>query len=267
MTPLKLAATLLLLSALPAAAAQPQHHRGHGPVRSAAAPAREQLGPPAPPATPYEACDQAIAAAERGLPAKLLPSISRVESGRLDPATGRVRPWPWTINVEGVGHFYDSKGQVIAAVSALQAKGVRSIDVGCMQVNLMHHPNAFPTLDQAFEPVTNAAYAARFLTSLHGMLKDWNLATAAYHSMDPVRGEEYQRLVLGRVMTPMGAGGILATGSLASLKGLNQYGAWASAPSNYAAFAPTSLAFGAFSGGFSAPSVLINPLPSAARRR
>ena len=262
----KLAATLLLLSVLPAAA-QPQPHRGHRPVRAAAAPVREQFGPPPPPATPYEACDQAIAAAERGLPAKLLPAISRVESGRLDPATGRVRPWPWTINVEGVGHVYDSKEQVIAAVTALQAKGVRSIDVGCMQVNLMHHPNAFPTLDQAFEPMTNAAYAARFLTSLHGLLKDWNLATAAYHSMDPVRGEEYQRLVLGRVMTPMGAGGILATGSLASLKGLNQYGAWASGSSNFAAFAPTSLAFGAFSGGFSAPSMLINPLPNVAKRR
>ena len=264
--PLSKLAAILLLSALPAAA-QPQPHRGHRPVRAAAAPAREQLGPPPPPATPYEACDQAIAAAERGLPANLLPAISRVESGRLDPATGRVRPWPWTINVEGVGHVYDSKEQVIAAVTALQAKGVRSIDVGCMQVNLMHHPNAFPTLDQAFEPMTNAAYAARFLTSLHGMLKDWNLATAAYHSMDPVRGEEYQRLVLGRVMTPMGAGGILATGSLASLKGLSQYGAWASPPSNFAAFAPTSLAFGAFSGGFSAPSMLINPLPNVAKRR
>ena len=262
----KLAATLLLLSALPAAA-QPPHHRGQRPVRATAAPVREQFGPPAPPATPYDACDQAITAAERGLPAKLLPAISRVESGRLDPATGKVRPWPWTINVEGVGHFYDSKDQVIAAVTGLQAKGVRSIDVGCMQVNLMHHPKAFPTLDVAFEPVTNAAYAARFLTSLHGMLKDWNLATAAYHSMDPVRGEEYQRLVLGRVMTPMGAGGILATGSLAPLKGLGPYGAWAGSAGNFGAFQPTAYSFGAFGGGFGPSQVLVNPLPKAARRR
>lgn len=266
MSSLKLAAALLLLPAL-SAAAQPQRHRGHRPMRAAAAPAPQQYGPPAPPATPYEACDQAIAAAERGLPAKLLPAISRVESGRLDAATGRVRPWPWTINVEGVGHFFDTKEQVIAAVAALQAKGVRSIDVGCMQVNLMHHPKAFPSLDAAFEPVTNAAYAARFLASLHGQLKDWNLATAAYHSMDPVRGEEYQRLVLGRVMTPMGGGGgVLAMGSLAP-KATGPFGAWAGASGNFGAFQPTTYAFGAFSGGFGPSSVLINPLPAAGRRR
>ena len=49
---------------------------------------------------------------------------------------------------------------------AVQAQGVRSIDIGCMQVNLMHHPNAFATLDAAFDPLANALYAARFLTEL-----------------------------------------------------------------------------------------------------
>jgi len=263
MPPLNLAAVLLLLFALPAAA-QPHRHRGHRPVRAAAAPAAEALGPPAP-GTPFDACDNAIAVAQRGrIPDKLLPAISRVESGRLDPATGRVRAWPWTINVEGVGHFFDSKDQAIAAVSGLQAKGVRSIDVGCMQVNLMHHPRAFPSLDAAFEPATNAAYAAQFLSSLHGQLKDWNLATAAYHSMDPVRGEEYQRLVLGRVMTPMGAGG---TGVMAALKGIGPYAVWPPPGSRFAAIPPVNFAFGAFGGGIGPSSVLINPLPAFGRRR
>ena len=263
----KLAITFLLLTALPAVA-QSRHVRGHHAVHAAPAPAREAFGPPPPPATPFDACDQAIAFAERGIPAKLLPAISRVESGRLDPATGRVRAWPWTINVEGVGHFFDSKEQVIAAVTALQAKGVRSIDVGCMQVNLMHHPKAFASLDQAFEPMVNAAYAARFLTALHGQLKDWNLATAAYHSMDPVRGEEYQRLVLGRVMTPMGASGTASGGTLAALRGLNNpYGAWVLPADNFQAFAPASLAFGAFGGAVLPSPGLINPLPKPVRRR
>ena len=257
---LTLAAALLLLSALPAAA-QASYLRGHRPVRATAAKAAEPFGPPAPPATPFEACDQAIMAAERGIPDKLLPAISRVESGRLDPSTGRVRAWPWTINVEGVGHFFDSKEQAVAAVSDLQAKGVRSIDVGCMQVNLMHHPKAFASLDQAFEPTINAAYAARFLSALHVQLKDWNLATAAYHSMDPVRGEEYQRLVLGRVMTPMGAGG------MGTVKSAGPYGAWPLPVSNFAAFPPVSFAYGAFNGAAGPSSILINPLPAAGRRR
>ncbi len=259
-----LAAALLLLSALPAAAL-PHRAGGRRTVRAAAP---ELYGPPAP-GTPFDACDRAIAAAERGIPAKLLPAISRVESGRLDAATGRVRAWPWTINVEGVGHFFDTKEQAIAEVSALQAKGVRSIDVGCMQVNLMHHATAFPSLDAAFEPATNAAYAARFLSALYGKFKDWNLATAAYHSQDPVRGEEYQRLVLGRVMTPMGAGGYLATGMGAGLgaKGTGPYAAWPPPNTHYAAIPPMSFSFGAFTGGVGPASVLINPLGPVGRRR
>ena len=56
-----------------------------------------------------------------------------------------------------------------------------------------------PTLDQAFDPAANARYAIRFLSALYQQTKDWNLATAWYHSQDPERGEEYQRLVFGRV--------------------------------------------------------------------
>ena len=101
------------------------------------------------------------------LPLRLLGAIAEVESGRPDSA-GKVRPWPWTINVEGRGEFFASKQQAIDAVRAVQAQGVRSIDVGCMQVNLMHHPNAFASLDAAFDPTANALYAARFLNTLYG---------------------------------------------------------------------------------------------------
>jgi hypothetical protein len=58
-----------------------------------------------------------------------------------------MRPWPWAIDADGVGQFFATKAQAVAAVAALQAQGVHSIDVGCMQVNLMHHPDAFTSLD------------------------------------------------------------------------------------------------------------------------
>lgn len=153
----------------------------------------------------FAQCEASIGEAEKRqhIPAKLMPAISRVESGRLDPVTKRLRAWPWTINVEGTGYFFGTKAEAIAAVQALQAKGPRSIDVGCMQVNLIYHPHAFVDLEDAFDPSANARYAARFLTALYQQTKDWNLATAAYHSQDAERGEEYQRLVFGRVMTPM----------------------------------------------------------------
>jgi hypothetical protein len=145
-------------------------------------------------------CRVAIHTAERAaaLPPHLMAAIARVESGRRD-AAGAVHPWPWTINAEGTGQYFETKDAAIAAVRALQSRGVRSIDVGCMQVNLAHHPAAFATLDQAFDPAANAAYAARFLTTLYAETRDWTRATAFYHSQTPDRGEAYQRRVAAAI--------------------------------------------------------------------
>ncbi len=210
------------------------------------------------PVNPFTECDTAIEAAAKGpgkVPDKLLPAIARVESGRLDPATGRIRPWPWTINVEGTGYFYDTKEQVIAAVQAFQAKGMRSIDVGCMQVNLLHHPNAFADLDEAFDPAANARYAVHFLTALYAQAKDWHLATAWYHSMTPDLGEEYQRLVFGRVMAPMGGsggGGPKANGP---------YGVWPPPGAKFAAIPPIDFTFGAMAGAARTSAKLFGGVP------
>jgi hypothetical protein len=148
-------------------------------------------------ASPVGLCEQAVARAEaaRGLPGGLLPALARVESGRPD-AAGIIRPWPWTIDVEGQGRFYASKEEAVAAVRTLLASGIRSIDVGCLQVNLLHHPAAFPTLEAAFDPAANALYAARFLSALHARDDDWAHAIAAYHSETQRLGADYRARVL-----------------------------------------------------------------------
>ena len=143
-------------------------------------------------------CRAAIAEAERGanLPRGLLQAIGRVESGRRDPETGQFAPWPWTINAEGEGKYFPTREAAIAHVRQLQARGVRIIDVGCMQVNLHHHPNAFASLEQAFDPLINARYAARFLTELNGGRADWRQAAGHYHSQTPERAGPYREKVL-----------------------------------------------------------------------
>ncbi len=142
-------------------------------------------------------CRVPIAATERSanVPDRLMQAISIIESGRRDAGGGPIA-WPWTINVEGVGEVFDTKQQAIAAVIAHRAQGARSIDVGCMQINLMHHQDAFATLEEAFDPTANARYAARFLQQLLVQTGSWPLAVAAYHSLTPDIGGDYAKKVL-----------------------------------------------------------------------
>lgn len=153
---------------------------------------------PDPGTAPWMQCRRAIAAAGQStrIPDQLLAAIGLVETGRWDPRSGVVNPWPWTINVAGEGTFFDTKAQAVAAVRAMQAHGVASIDVGCMQVNLMYHPQAFRSLDEAFDPPTNARYAAQFLSRLFQQTGEWPQAAALYHSATPELGDAYRRRVL-----------------------------------------------------------------------
>lgn len=185
-------------------------------------------------------CETAIASAEYSgrLPPHLLNAIALVESGRYDERAGAVRPWPWTINVEGEGHFYASKGDAIAAVQAFRARGVRSIDVGCMQVNLMFHPDAFASLDEAFDPRANASYAAQFLNRLRGPSSDWSHAIAAYHSETPALGDPYRAMVMLRWNGP--------NIRFASTVQPAQYRAFQPPEAVYGSFASAGQAYGAF---------------------
>jgi hypothetical protein len=145
-----------------------------------------------------DACLPGIVAAERrfGLPPKLLYTIGIVESGRVDPASGRVAPWPWTIDVAGTGRMFATKAAAIEAVRDLLNAGTRSIDVGCMQINLMHHPDAFASLDEAFDPAANTRYGARFLSALYREIGNWPQAAAAYHSRTEEIGADYETRVM-----------------------------------------------------------------------
>ena len=84
-------------------------------------------------------------------------------------------------------------GRASSHVRALRRDGVRNIDVGGMQINLMHHPRAFEGLEEAFDPSRNAAYAADFLARLYDRSRSWSRAVAFYHSGSPGKGRTYWR--------------------------------------------------------------------------
>ena len=130
----------------------------------------------------------------QGIPVNLLRAISNVESGR--SVAGVVAPWPWTINVEGRGYIFKTKAEAIKAVEKFHRQGVKSIDVGIMQINLHHHPGAFGNLEEAFDPQLNIAYGAKFLKQLFGQHKTWNKAVGHYHSATPKFHNAYKQKVL-----------------------------------------------------------------------
>jgi hypothetical protein len=141
-------------------------------------------------------CLDAIAGqeAQYGMPAGLLKAIARVESSG-SPYGDAAKPWPWTLNVGGAGHYYPSKEAALAALTAYKAASDVNIDVGCMQISLRHHPNAFPDLATALDPAANVGYGALFLAALHDKSDDWMIAAGDYHSTTPGFGDTYRGLV------------------------------------------------------------------------
>jgi hypothetical protein len=143
------------------------------------------------------ACEAAAEETEReaGLPPGLLRAIGIVESGRWQPALARSAPWPYAIDAGGYSMFMESLEEAAAKVAALRQQGLQSIDVGCFQINLLYHPEAFASIEEAFDPRANAAYAARFLLSLYSRVGNWEEAVADYHSAVVALGEPYRAKV------------------------------------------------------------------------
>jgi hypothetical protein len=94
--------------------------------------------------------------------------------------------------MEGKGVWFDTLPEAQDYVRTHHARGARSYDVGCFQINYRWHGQHFASLDEMFDPDTNAAYAARFLTELHQEFGDWSRAAGAYHSRSPVFANKYR---------------------------------------------------------------------------
>lgn len=127
-------------------------------------------------------CVSAILAAQEryDIPDNWLLAIGIQEAGRNGPAGLAV--WPWAVNAEGEGVFFKTRLEAEAWVQVKRAEGVTSIDIGCMQVNMHWHGENFRDDHHAFDPFSNADYAARFLRNLYRETGDWTTAAGRYHS-------------------------------------------------------------------------------------
>lgn len=131
---------------------------------------------------PSDLCGRALqlAAAETGVPIAVLRAISMIESGR--SIEGAIEPWPWAVNMQGAGHWFNSRREALTFIKVSRSAGAESFDVGCFQINFRWHGHAFPSIEAMIDPETNARYAADFLAQLYEEFGDWSAAAGAYHS-------------------------------------------------------------------------------------
>jgi len=167
---------------------------------------------------PWTLCGAQTTAIEqqKNIPKNLLTAISLAEAGRWNPDTKANIAWPWTVTYDGKGRFFDSKQEAQAEVEIALTDGVRNVDVGCMQINLKYHPDAFASLSDAFDPATNTAYAANFLKSIQAKNKNWALATGVYHSSTKDKALKYRRRVFKLMRDVKTAYGLKSSGQAKS---------------------------------------------------
>lgn len=136
-------------------------------------------------------CDRAAFAASqsKGVPLDVLLAISRTETGRRKNSD--MQPWPWAVNMEGKGRWFSNIDEARSYVFTHFKNGARSFDVGCFQINYKWHGEGFRSIDDMFDPVLNAEYAAGFLTGLYQEFGNWSDAAGAYHSRNIELAREY----------------------------------------------------------------------------
>jgi Transglycosylase SLT domain len=160
-----------------------------------------ELRAEADPETQHLLCEQAIVNGARrgGVPVEVLHAVALTETGK--KAGGRIRPWPWAINREGKGHWFETRADALAFARQSLADGRKSFDVGCVQINFRWHGHAFPSIEDMLDPEWTATYAAQFLRTLYEERGSWSEAAGAYHSLTPkyssIYRERFDRILAG----------------------------------------------------------------------
>jgi len=123
---------------------------------------------------------QQIALAQQ-IPAHILYGVAMKES-QLKLANKKMRPWPWTLNIAGLPRRYPSRKAAWQGLTYLINHGVRSIDIGIMQVNWRYHGKKLVSPWVALDPVFNINAGALILREEYQKTRDWTRAIGRYHS-------------------------------------------------------------------------------------
>lgn len=132
------------------------------------------------------------------LPPNILHPISLQETAKKHSKHEIFIVWPWTVmnNQEGKAYHFKTQQEAVRYVRGQFIVGNNNLDVGCMQINLKHHPDAFLSLNHAFSPRRNVNYGAYFLSENLKKLGSIDKAIGRYHSATESLAKKYHSNVI-----------------------------------------------------------------------
>ncbi len=114
-----------------------------------------------------------------GVPADVLFAVALAESGR---GAGAARaPYPWTLNIAGEPHYYDSRQAMFDALLNALQQGQTNVDIGPLQLNWHWQHRRLISPWKATEPLYNLKTAADILAKHYARERDWGVAIGKYH--------------------------------------------------------------------------------------
>tara|TARA_R110002072_G_scaffold209067_9_gene366544 strand:- start:493 stop:1062 length:570 start_codon:yes stop_codon:yes gene_type:complete len=130
------------------------------------------------------------------IPPVLLYAVALTESGQSSLSDGRFRPWPWTLNINGEGHYFPSRQAAWQALQLSVDVANNSVDIGLMQISWRYHHSALGSAWQALDPYHNLKVAAAILRDCQKENTSWADRVGCYHAPnDSARGIRYARRV------------------------------------------------------------------------
>jgi hypothetical protein len=110
------------------------------------------------------------------VPLGVLYAVGMTETGQ------RGKLHPYALNIAGRSYFATGVRDAVETFEKERKRGIRLIDLGCMQINHHYHGKEFTSVEDMLDPVQNVEYAAKFLKHLRQREGSWTLAVARYHA-------------------------------------------------------------------------------------
>jgi hypothetical protein len=122
---------------------------------------------------------QSIAIPE-GVPSEVLYAIAMQESGT--KVRGRTIPWPWTLNVAGIGYRFATRSDACRVLQiAIVSVGPARVDVGLGQTNMRANGHRYTEPCEGLDPHKNLRVTAQILAEQKTRSGSWIAAAGRYH--------------------------------------------------------------------------------------